>query len=130
LVFASLHRGRYFFLALRQVAAGRPQKIENAAFSSIRKAIRKALSKLSVCHEQKTVTHGGAWHYLGLALLVTGNKDEAQKAFERAATIRLNDLITISPLPLLKNPAPGSEGVKPRDRYQVAFESVEQLSWR
>jgi tetratricopeptide (TPR) repeat protein len=69
---------------------------------------------------------GDAWHYLGLALLATGNKDEAREAFERAATIRLNDLITISPLPLLKNPAPGSEGLKPRDRYQAALESSEQ----
>ena len=74
----------------------------------------------------KNKDDGDAWHYLGLALLTTGNKDEARKAFERAATIRLNDLITISPLPLLKNPAPGSEGLKPRDRYQAALESSEQ----
>ncbi|HYR77064.1 MAG TPA: tetratricopeptide repeat protein [Pyrinomonadaceae bacterium] len=69
---------------------------------------------------------GDAWHYLGLALLATGNKDEARKAFEKAAMIRLNDLITISPLPLLKDPAPGSEGVKRRERYQAALESSEQ----
>jgi len=55
-----------------------------------------------------------------------GKQRRGSKGFRKGGDDRLNDLITISPLPLLKNPAPGSEGVKPRDRYQVAFESVEQ----
>jgi len=33
----------------------------------------------------KNLDDGDAWHYLGLALLATGNKDEARKAFARAA---------------------------------------------
>jgi tetratricopeptide (TPR) repeat protein len=69
---------------------------------------------------------GGAWHYLGLALLVTGNKDEAQKAFERAATTRVLSLITISPRSLAGKARPVSAAVEPHDRYQAAFESVEQ----
>jgi tetratricopeptide (TPR) repeat protein len=74
----------------------------------------------------KNKDDGDAWHYLGLALLAAGNKDEARKAFEKAVTIRLNSLIPISPWPLANNPPPGSEGVKPRDRYQAALESSEQ----
>lgn len=70
---------------------------------------------------------GDAWHYLGLALLAAGNKDEARKAFEKAATIRLNNLIPISPLRLANNPQPGAESIKPLDRYQAALESSEQF---
>ena len=69
---------------------------------------------------------GDAWHYLGLALLAAGIKDDARKAFEKAATIRLSSLIPISPLPLIDKPQPGADGVKPRDRYQAALESSEQ----
>lgn len=68
-----------------------------------------------------------AWHYLGLALLAEGEKDEARKAFEKAATIRLNNLIPISPLRLANNLQTGSESIKPRDRYQAALESSEQF---
>ena len=69
---------------------------------------------------------GDAWHYLGLALLAEGNNDEARKAFERAATIRVLNLITISPRSLAGKAGPGSAAVEPHDRYQAAFESVEQ----
>ena len=74
----------------------------------------------------KNKDDGDAWHYLGLALLAEGNKDQARKAFERAATIRVGNLATISPLPLARNPEPGPAAAKPRDRYQAAFESTEQ----
>lgn len=69
---------------------------------------------------------GDAWHYLGLALVAEGKKDDARIAFEKAATIRLNSLIPISRLPLVDKPQPGSVGIKPRDRYQAALESSEQ----
>lgn len=69
---------------------------------------------------------GDAWHYLGLALLAAGNKDEARKAFEKAATIRLHYLIPFTPLRLVDDPQPGSEAGKLRERYQAAFESSEQ----
>jgi tetratricopeptide (TPR) repeat protein len=74
----------------------------------------------------KSPDDGDAWHYLGLALLAGGNKDDARNAFEKAATIRLSSLIPISPLPLVNKPQPGSSGIKPRDRYQAALESSEQ----
>lgn len=74
----------------------------------------------------KNRNDGDAWHYLGLALLAEGNKDEARKAFERAATIRIDNLITISPLPPVNNGQPGSGVIKPVDRYQAAFESTER----
>ncbi|HVS82552.1 MAG TPA: TonB family protein [Pyrinomonadaceae bacterium] len=35
---------------------------------------------------------GDAWHYLGLALLGVGDKSGARKAFEKAATLRIDDL--------------------------------------
>jgi tetratricopeptide (TPR) repeat protein len=69
---------------------------------------------------------GDAWHYLGLALVADGNKDEARKAFERAATIRALNLIAISPRLLAGKAGPGSAAVEPQDRYRAAFESVEQ----
>ncbi|MGZ5435690.1 MAG: energy transducer TonB [Pyrinomonadaceae bacterium] len=35
---------------------------------------------------------GDAWHYLGLTFLLKAEKDEARKAFEKAAAIRLDNL--------------------------------------
>src|SRR5437867_1134084 len=35
---------------------------------------------------------GDAWHYLGLALLGVADKNEARKAFERAAKLRIDNL--------------------------------------
>jgi tetratricopeptide (TPR) repeat protein len=74
----------------------------------------------------KNKDDGDAWHYLGLALLAEGKKDEARKAFETAATIRLNNLIPFPPLRALNDPRSGSEDTKRRERYQAAFESTEQ----
>jgi tetratricopeptide (TPR) repeat protein len=74
----------------------------------------------------KNKDDGEAWHYLGLALLAEGKKDEARKAFETAATIRLNSLIPFPPLRALNDPRSGSEDTKRRERYQAAFESSEQ----
>src|SRR5260370_38351771 len=48
---------------------------------------------------------GEAWHYLGLALVVDGDRDEARGAFEKAARIRLSNLRVILP-------ASGSDGAK------------------
>jgi tetratricopeptide (TPR) repeat protein len=70
----------------------------------------------------KNKDDGDAWHYLGLALLAEGKKDEARKAFETAATIRLNNLIPLQ----ASNTQIDSAVIKRRERYQAAFESSEQ----
>lgn len=69
---------------------------------------------------------GDAWHYLGLAQLAEGNKEEARNAFERAASIRLNNLITIAPLRIVNSTGPRPPGAKTGDRYQAAVDSVER----
>ena len=69
---------------------------------------------------------GDAWHYLGLALVAEGKKDEARNAFERAATIRLNNLTTIAPLRIVNGTEPRPPGDKRVDRYQAAVDSVER----
>jgi tetratricopeptide (TPR) repeat protein len=74
----------------------------------------------------KNKNDGDAWHYLGLALLAEGKKDDARKAFETAATVRLINLIPFPPLRALNDPRSGSEDTKRRERYQAAFESSEQ----
>jgi len=74
----------------------------------------------------KNKDDGDAWHYLGLAWLAKGDKDEARKAFERATTIRISNLITISPLPLANTPQTNMVGVKARDGYRAALESTER----
>ena len=38
-----------------------------------------------------------AWHYLGLTYLLKLDKDEARKAFEKAATVRLSNLASAWP---------------------------------
>jgi TonB family protein len=69
---------------------------------------------------------GDAWYYLGLALVVGGKKDEARDAFERAATIRLGDLITLAPLRVLDSTGPRPADAETGDRYQAAIDSVER----
>jgi tetratricopeptide (TPR) repeat protein len=41
---------------------------------------------------RKNKDDGDAWHYLGLAQVRNGDKEEAAKAFKKAATIRMHDL--------------------------------------
>jgi hypothetical protein len=73
----------------------------------------------------KNKDDGDAWHYLGLALLAGRNKDEARNAFEKAATIRLHNLITIAPLRIVNSTDPRPPGAK-TDRYQAVIDSVER----
>ena len=65
-----------------------------------------------------------AWHYLGLAYLLKQDKDEARKAFGKAATIRVKDLAAaLSPSDNHGMPPAKSKNA---DRYQAAVESVEK----
>lgn len=65
-----------------------------------------------------------AWHYLGLAYLLKQDKDEARKAFAKAATIRVKDLAAALPPSDNHDMRPAQS--KNADRYQAAVESVEK----
>src|SRR5437879_5948051 len=65
-----------------------------------------------------------AWHYLGLTYLLKQNKDEARKAFAKAATIRVKDLSAALPPSDNHDMRPAKS--KNADRYQAAVESVEK----
>jgi TonB family protein len=67
-----------------------------------------------------------AWHYLGLALLGTGNKSEARKAFEKAAKLRIDNLFSVT----YTSPAPTDEEREARRqaslaRFNKALDSAE-----
>ncbi len=64
---------------------------------------------------------GKAWHYLGLAFQLHQDKDEARKAFEKAARIRVRELATISSMP-----SGGENRMDTAARYEAAFESVQK----
>src|SRR5207237_828655 len=65
-----------------------------------------------------------AWHYLGFAYLLKHDKDEARKAFAKAATIRVKDLAAALPPSDNHDMRPAKS--KHADRYQAAVESVEK----
>jgi TonB family protein len=57
-----------------------------------------------------------AWHYFGLALLGTGNKSEARKAFEKAANLRIDNLFSVT----YTSPAPTDEERQARRQASLA----------
>jgi TonB family protein len=57
-----------------------------------------------------------AWHYLGLALLAAGNKNEARKAFENAAKLRIDNLFSVT----YTSPAPTDEERQARREASLA----------
>jgi TonB family protein len=57
-----------------------------------------------------------AWHYLGLAELGVGDKNEARKAFEKAAKLRIDSLFSVT----YTNPAPTDEERQARRQASVA----------
>ena len=65
-----------------------------------------------------------AWHYLGLALLLKGSKDEARAAFEKAATIRLKDMAAASPISNTQDA--NARRLQAAERYQAVIDSFEQ----
>jgi tetratricopeptide (TPR) repeat protein len=65
---------------------------------------------------QKNKSDSAAWHYLGLALVSHGKKDDARRAFEKAALIRLQSLAGIPP----------GDKKRAAESYQLAIESFEQ----
>ncbi|HVS21897.1 MAG TPA: tetratricopeptide repeat protein [Pyrinomonadaceae bacterium] len=73
---------------------------------------------------KKNKDDGDAWHYLGLALLLKGQKDEARKAFEKAATIRLSSMA--STWPISNNSDPNARRLKAAEKYQLVIESFEK----
>jgi len=67
-----------------------------------------------------------AWHYLGLAHLGAGNKNEARKAFESAANLRIDNLYSVT----YTGPAPTDEAREARrqatlTRFSQAMDTVE-----
>jgi tetratricopeptide (TPR) repeat protein len=73
---------------------------------------------------KKNKDDGDAWHYLGLSLLLKGNKDEARKAFEKAASIRLSNLT--SARPISNDPDPDARRLKAAEKYQSVIDSFER----
>jgi tetratricopeptide (TPR) repeat protein len=68
---------------------------------------------------KKNKADADAWHYLGLSLLHKGDKDEARKAFEKAATIRLSDMARASPIS-------NNSEAKAAEKYQLVIDSFEK----
>ena len=64
---------------------------------------------------------GKAWHYLGLAFKRQPNNDEARRAFEKAARIRVRELATITSIPSGRG-----NRVDTAERYEVALESAQE----
>ena len=67
-----------------------------------------------------------AWHYFGLAQLGAGNKNEARKAFENAANLRIDNLYSVT----YTGPAPTDEEREARrqatlTRFSQAMDTVE-----
>lgn len=85
-----------------------------AAIEALREAVKK------------TKDDGDAWHYLGLAVLLKGDKAEARKSFEKAATIRLNDLAANWPALIVSAEKPNASGLKTGDRYKAVIDSFER----
>lgn len=68
---------------------------------------------------------GTAWHYLGLAYLLKGSKDDARKSFARAVTIREAGLQPSS-MVATTTPDPASARQKRSERFQATAESLEK----
>jgi tetratricopeptide (TPR) repeat protein len=73
---------------------------------------------------QKNKSDSAAWHYLGLALVNEGKKEDARRAFEKAAIIRLHSLGGIPPGD--NSQALSQPWKRAAESYQLAIESVEQ----
>jgi tetratricopeptide (TPR) repeat protein len=74
---------------------------------------------------QNNEKDGTAWHYLGLAYLLKGSKDEARKSFARAVAVReaaLQPAATAS----TGAPDPAALREKRSERFQAAAESLEK----
>lgn len=79
-----------------------------------------AIDALRVAVKQNT-EDGKAWHYLGLAFQLHQDNDEARKAFEKAARIRVRELANIASMP-----SGGENRMDTAARYEAAFESVQK----
>ncbi len=73
---------------------------------------------------RKDKADGDAWHYLGLSLLLKGDKDEARKAFEKAASIRLSNIA--SAWPISTDSDPNGRRLKAAEKYQLLIDSFEK----
>jgi tetratricopeptide (TPR) repeat protein len=74
---------------------------------------------------QSNEKDGTAWHYLGLAYLLKGSKDEARKSFARAVAVReaaLQPPATVA----ATTPDPAGAGQKRSESFQAAAESLEK----
>jgi TonB family protein len=65
-----------------------------------------------------------AWHYLGLALLSNGAKNDARKAFERAAKLRIDKLYVKYPNPPSSDEERTSRRTQAASRIKDALDSV------
>jgi len=68
---------------------------------------------------------GTAWHYLGLAYLLKGSRDEARKSFARAVAVRE---AALQPTPMAASTTldPAGARQKKSERFQAAAESLEK----
>src|SRR5947209_17167132 len=76
------------------VAQGSAQGIELYKAGNITEAIK--VLRVAVKQNKEDAD---AWHYLGLALLTNGAKNDARKAFEQAARLRIGNLYLEYPTP-------------------------------
>lgn len=68
---------------------------------------------------------GTAWHYLGLAYLLKGSKDDARKSFARAVALREAALLFPARVGTTTVDSAGARQ-KSSDRFQAAVESLEK----
>ena len=71
---------------------------------------------------RKDKADGDSWHYLGLSLLLRGDKDEARKAFEKAAAARMSNMASVSPI---SNDL-DARRLKAAEKYQSVIDSIEK----
>jgi tetratricopeptide (TPR) repeat protein len=74
---------------------------------------------------QNNEKDGSAWHYLGLAYLLKGSKDEARKSFARAVAVR-EAALQPSALVATGLSDPAALRQKRSERFQAAAESLEK----
>jgi tetratricopeptide (TPR) repeat protein len=74
---------------------------------------------------QSNEKDGTAWHYLGLAYLLKGSKDDARKSFARAVAVRE---AALQPPAMAANatPDPASARQNRSERFQAVAESLEK----
>jgi len=112
--------------AIAQQSAGNPSPDRDRGIQLYKQGDNKGAIEVLRATVKRDKEDAEAWHYLGLTQLGAGNKNEARKAFENAAKLRIDSLFSVT----YTSPAPTDEEQQVRRqaslaRFSQAMDSVE-----